>query len=102
MLAIALLEAGQLEVVGKEGPLAILPPAGGPTWGTARAKPIAERSWIEARQEPALRHHERPRVNLLLTITAQHPALQRVAQKAAFIVHPGLAGAPRSNVMSVT
>ena len=34
--------------------MAILPPAGGPNLGNLGGKTDCERSWIEARQEPAL------------------------------------------------
>src|SRR6266850_8242232 len=49
----------------------------------------------------SLRQHQRPQVNPLLTITAQHLALRRVAKRRYSSFIRGLAGAPRSNAMSL-
>src|SRR5260370_8141708 len=49
----------------------------------------------------SLRQHQRPQVNPLLTLTAQHLALRRVAKRRYSSFIQGLAGAPRSNAMSL-
>lgn len=55
VLAIALFEAGQLEVVGKEGAAGHFTSGWRPQLGNIEGKTDCERSLIEARQEPVLR-----------------------------------------------
>jgi hypothetical protein len=66
VLAIALLRQGNWKWSARRGPLAILPPAGGPNLGNLEGKTDCERSWIEARQEPVLR---RPKADVDAWVT---------------------------------
>ena len=97
VLAIALLEAGQLEVIGEEGAASHF------TSGWAPPQSGEPRTLQRGRRPFT------PPVSLLLTITAQQLALQRAAKAwpPEGGIHrssggePRLAGAPRSDAMSL-